>query len=750
MERDGRYARAYLCVDYSRYRGNSNRTRKRLMRDVVSRPTLGYTAFFGRGFVTRAVVTLLRSVVPRLRTRGFADEDRAMAWLASQADRDAHGAWRGLPGQTAEIESGLGNNLQQAALATFLLRHADHVDEVELAGTRRRVVEPPGWAVVGAAADAEARCALVGDDILRLTWTGAPDEAALASFRELARTAATDVGSTRFYALFDIRDAVLPSRIPQENAYRGAVVVGQGEGADALTDALLRGGVPPDDIGHAPGAARGQRAVDAIRDRVESELRAFGPPGDPARLRALAESQHRALLRQRESLDRLFETIGQISWYETYDADTDVQPLISPSPDPDDDAYWAVTGALHMMRSDMSGMLAERDRRLEELREARQVAEDANRSKGRFLGVVSHELRTPLHAIVGLVSLLDNSTLDVDQRHQLGGIHIAARRLERLVDDLLDFTRLEAGALELAATSFELRAALDELEETFAGRAASQGLELRRRETPDLPEWVCGDSDRLLQVLSNLMDNAVKFTEQGHVGLLVDRRSKTTVRFRVVDSGPGVRAEDRDRIFERFERLGGASGTVSPGVGLGLAISRELVRMMGGELTVESALGRGSAFSFTIPLPQVGVPDEASEDSEQSEGRLRGARVLLVEDDAWSRYAARQLLEGWGLRVDTAEDGDEALESFRQHWRDLDAVILDIQLPSISGLECLNVMRAMDSGVRAILCSGTELEPEQLAALEGAGYPFLGKPLRPDVLKRALASLLPAGTLSER
>lgn len=748
VEEVGHYSRAYLCVDYRNYRGNSGRTRKLLMRDVVSRPTLGYTAFFGSGFVTRAVATLLRAVVPRLRARGFPDEDRAMSWLASRVERDAGGPLPGAGEPTAGIESGPGSNLQRAALATFLLRHADHVDGVVLAGVRRRIVHPPGWAVVGANGQGEARCDLIGDDTLRLTWTGALDDAALVSFRELERMAATDVGSTHFYALFDIHDAVLPKRIPGGLAYRGAVVVGRGRGVDALLGAIVSDGLSSDDVGHAADAESGQRALDAIRERSEAELRAFDPPDDPERLRDLAERQHRALLRHREALDRLFEIIGQVSWYETYDTATDTPPPLSSSPHPDDDAYWAVAGALHMMRSDMAGLLAERDRRVGELREAQRAAEEANRSKGRFLGVVSHELRTPLNAIVGLVSVLENSRLDVDQRHQLDGIHIAARRLERLVDDLLDFTRLEAGALQLADGSFELRAAIDEVEETFAGRAASRGLEFRRRESPDPPEWVRGDADRLLQVLSNLMDNAVKFTEQGHVSLLVEGLDETSVRFRVVDSGRGIDVEDQQRIFERFERLGAVDGPVTPGVGLGLAISRELVRMMGGELTVDSAPGRGSTFSFAIPLPRVGVPEEASEDSELSENRLRGARVLLVEDDAWSRYATRQLLEGWGLRVITAEDGEEALESFREQWQDLDVMILDVQLPSITGLECLDVMRAMDSNVRAILCSGTELEPDQMAALEEAGYPFLGKPMRPDVLKRALASLLPIGALA--
>jgi len=742
-----RHSRVHLCVDYSRYRGNTNATRKRLLRDVVSRPSLGCTAFHGAGFVTRTAAALLRAVIPRLGARAFADEASAMEWLRSQAHEDAPAMPPPRSPTADSVDAIFAGSLQRASLATFVLRHSEHAGTIQIGGRHRRLVQPPDWSEESGSA--EATCALLGDETLLHTWRGTLDDEALARFRDLERRAVMEVGLLHGFGLFDIREATLPARIPAGPPYEGAVIVGGGAAVDRLLDGLVAGGLPPLHAGTATDPARGHRMLDAIRAEREAALIAFDPPADPHGLRALAERQHVALLRQRESLDRLFDTIGQIAWWESYSGPAGLAGYAPEEASTEDDPYWMVAGALHLMRSDMAAMLAQHDRRAEELRKAHRAAEDASQAKSRFLGVVSHELRTPLNAIVGLAAVLDGGELSIDQRRQIEGILIAARRLERLVDDLLDFTRLEAGALEMADDVFDLGASLDEIEETFAERAAASGLEFRRREAPGLPRWVRGDADRLLQVLSNLVDNAIKFTVEGHVSLAVEEARDDHVRFRVRDTGRGIEPGDQQRIFERFERPAARNGEVVAGVGLGLSISRQLVRQMGGELAVDSAPGEGATFSFLVPLPAAPAPDEASEDSELSENRLSDLHVLLVEDDYWSRYATRELLEAWGLRVTAAEDGIQALEMFREQWRELHAVLLDVQLPSMSGLDCLEGMRALDPEVTAILCSGTELETDQLDGLERRGYPFLRKPMRADVLRHALAAVLPPGSLPD-
>ena len=330
---------------------------------------------------------------------------------------------------------------------------------------------------------------------------------------------------------------------------------------------------------------------------------------------------------------------------------------------------------------------------------AKQAAEVANRAKSEFLANMSHEIRTPMNAIIGLSDLgLGIDGLTPKLRDYLGKINTSSRALLSLLNDILDYSKVEAGRLELESVDFRLEEVLDNVVDLFTVRAEQKGLELVFEIAPSTPEMLIGDPLRLGQVLNNLVGNAVKFTDLGEIHVKVEESGKVredgkveaaesgfaTLRFSIRDTGIGLNEEQATRLFQAFSQADGSITRRFGGTGLGLTISQRLVEKMGGAITVDSVLGQGSTFCFTLRFP---VATEAR--FERSPSELKGMRVLVVDDVEISRQVLREVLQAWGFLVTEAASGLEALAELERRNCSAEAfelVLLDWKMPGMDGV----------------------------------------------------------------
>jgi len=383
-------------------------------------------------------------------------------------------------------------------------------------------------------------------------------------------------------------------------------------------------------------------------------------------------------------------------------------------------------GALVDGFNNMLEQIQERDRRLEEHRRflERQVTErtahleralddarQASKAKSEFLARMSHEIRTPMNGVLGMTELLRNSELNVRQRRLVNTVYKSGESLLQIINDILDFSKVEAGRMQLARVDFSLRDAVEEACEMLSERADAKGLELICAIHPSVPAWINGDPLRIKQVLINLIGNAIKFTQRGEVVVRVTSTDdKSKLRFEVRDTGPGIDTSDRERLFEAFTQAEATTTRVHGGTGLGLAIARELVTLMHGQISVESAPGRGATFWFDIPLEAATQPATLR----IPRNSLSGSRALVVDDNAINREILQEYLRGWGIEVTAAVDGKAALDLMRAAQsanRHFDVVILDHKMPRMDGLTCLKHLRAIPAlqSTRVILLSSMDL-----------------------------------------
>jgi len=389
--------------------------------------------------------------------------------------------------------------------------------------------------------------------------------------------------------------------------------------------------------------------------------------------------------------------------------------------------------------------------RTAQLVEARGRAEAANEAKSAFLANMSHEIRTPMNAILGFTRLLLNEATSPQQAERLAHVHRAGQHLLSVINDILDISKIEAGHLELARRDFDLGQVLADVASLVSGGAREKGLRVDI-DTDDMPARVFGDDTRLRQALLNYANNAVKFTEKGcitlRVRLLEQHEDEILAKFEVQDSGVGVDPESLPRLFNAFEQADASTTRHHGGTGLGLAITRRLAEHMGGEAGAVSAPGAGSTFWFTARLARAGS-GKAEAGSSRADGasrpRLRaGARILLAEDNAINRQVAVELLSGFGLCVETACDGREALEMAKAHAYDL--VLMDVQMPEVDGIAATRALRALPawSAKPIVALSANVFEEDRTACAEAGMNDFVGKPIDPDVLYRTLGKWLPA------
>jgi signal transduction histidine kinase/CheY-like chemotaxis protein/HPt (histidine-containing phosphotransfer) domain-containing protein len=393
--------------------------------------------------------------------------------------------------------------------------------------------------------------------------------------------------------------------------------------------------------------------------------------------------------------------------------------------------------------------------RLHDAKSKIEAAERASEAKTEFLATMSHEIRTPLNGILGYTEfLLDDRTLSVAQRHQVRRIQGAGAALLTVVNDILDFSKIEAGQVELEHQSFALSALLDNAFSIVKAPADQKGLAYRVEVGPDVPDWVTGDQDRLRQVLLNLLNNAVKFTPMGEVALHVTKVAGSadhcTLRFAVSDTGIGIPADKRDRLFQRFSQIDGSIRRKFGGTGLGLAISKRLVDLMGGEIGVESEEGRGATFWFEVSLP-VAKPESRTDTPVRKQTTPgRTARILLAEDNEINQEIARATLEAAGHEVDVVMDGAQAILAVQAKVYDL--VLMDIQMPNVDGITATQHIRALQHPARdiPIIAMTANVLPQQIAMFREAGMSdHVGKPFKRDALAAVIQRWLPDETVGD-
>lgn len=391
---------------------------------------------------------------------------------------------------------------------------------------------------------------------------------------------------------------------------------------------------------------------------------------------------------------------------------------------------------------------------------AKQQAEASLAAKERFLATMSHEIRTPLNAVLGMAHLLADSDLTDTQRSYLDSILFSGRTLLTLLNTVLDFARVDAGEIVLESQPFAPAELARNVCSMFHSKAAEKNVALTVSADPALPEWVNGDAARVSQVLTNLVSNALKFTDEGEIrieleptGTPPDRPSALLpdsdpvwLTLRVVDTGIGIAEDQQPFIFDDFRRANGPEVQARSGAGLGLAIVRRILDEMGGTIELDSTVGEGSTFTLHIPFAPApapatpggeDVPPPQRASSPRSLNRLAGAHVLVADDNTMNQIVARDLLSSWGAEVDVVTDGTEALE--RVQARPYDLVLMDVQMPTMDGLEATRRLRTQGYEVPVIALTASMLQSDRDYAFDAGMDAFVSKPFDPDVLYQTVA-----------
>jgi PAS domain S-box-containing protein len=377
------------------------------------------------------------------------------------------------------------------------------------------------------------------------------------------------------------------------------------------------------------------------------------------------------------------------------------------------------------------------EKKLAELRLAKEAAERADRAKGQFLAHMSHEIRTPMSGALGLLALLNRTPLSDEQRRLAELAQSSTESLLRVIDDILDYSRIEAGRLTLEEATFDLPAALAAVGELLSFSATSRGIELRLELGGGLPRWVVGDAGRLRQILINLLGNAIKFTDRGSVTLWARLTSEgERIFFEVADTGCGISQEQLARLFQPFSQGDPSLARRHGGSGLGLVIAQRLVQAMGGEIRVVSRLGEGSRFSFSLALRPGAAP---ATDAGASATQGAACTILVAEDDPINRLVVERMLAHLGHRVTAVANGSEVLAALDA--APFDLILMDCQMPELDGFETTRRIRALpDARARIPIIAATAhaMAGDQERCLAAGMTDYVSKPYREQNLVDAI------------